>query len=131
MGYVGVCPDQKALTIARKRPKYPFLKSPSGMILLVRTLGPPTDWSKEYARIAHANEQPLTGFVLRGVRQLSASKGVARCWEMSSPDSADLSISCSFDKDTLGASYYGSFAYRAVFYKVLASVSAPPSRGNH
>src|ERR1700735_1241730 len=71
----------ESITVLREAPKYPILRSPASIILIQRTEGAATDMSKYYDRISHANELPPNGYRLRGLRQLSASKGTVYCWE--------------------------------------------------
>ena len=82
--------------------------------------------SMDYARIARVNEQPPSGYRLQGIRQFSAEKGTAYCWELVKLDSSELSISCWFDKDTLAAEFHGSLEYREKFYSMVADVADHP-----
>jgi hypothetical protein len=45
-------------------------------------------------------------------------------------DSSELSISCWFDKDTLGAALEGSPVYSQEFYKAVETVSGAYSPAN-
>jgi hypothetical protein len=122
----------RALMMTREVPSHPIpmLHSPAATILIQRDAGRPTDMSRNYDKIARANEQPPDGYRFQGLRQLSAAKGTIYCWELARLDASYISISCWFDKDTLAASYGGSPAYRERFYRVLAIVSGAPPRPN-
>jgi hypothetical protein len=116
-----------SLTMVREAPTYPILRSPGGIVLIERRSGPANDMSKYYDRIARANEQPRNGYRFQGIRQLSSAKGTVYCWEMDRLDASQLSISCWFDKDTLGATYDGSPVYRNEFYKAIETVAGASS----
>ncbi len=108
-----------ALTILRQTPEFPVLNSPSGVILISRGSGAPTDFSKNFAKIAAAYERNLAGFHTLGLRKLSAKTGAVFCWEQGNVGLSELDISCLFDNSTLSAAYSGSPRYRDAFYNVL------------
>jgi hypothetical protein len=122
--------DDQSITIIREAPKYPILRSPRGVIQIARNRAPATDMSQYYDRIARTNELPPKGYTFQGLHQLSAPKGTVYCWEMARLDSSELSISCWFDKDTLGAALEGSPVYSQEFYKAVETVSGAYSPAN-
>ena len=79
--------------------------------------------SKNYERIASANEQPRDGFRLQALRKLAGTKGTVYCWEVANSDSPALSISCWFDNDTLAASFSGSAVYQERFYSIVRTIA--------
>jgi hypothetical protein len=115
------------LTITRQAPNNPMLHSPSGIMLISRnSTVAPLDMTKDYEYLNRFSRRPLAGFRFEGTHEIAALKGKGYCWEAVSLDSAYVSISCWFDKDTLGASYVGSAAYRANFYRAVGTVSDAP-----
>jgi hypothetical protein len=85
--------------------------------------------SKNYERIASANEQLGNGFRFQALRKLSGTKGTVYCWELVNFDLSVTSISCSFDNDTLAASFSGSAVYQERFYSIVRTISAPSGAG--
>jgi hypothetical protein len=116
-------PDDRSVMLIREEPRYAFLRQPYGAILVVRHAGPATDLSKNYDRIAHANEQ-TKGYRFLDLRRLPGVKGTVSCWESAKLDAPYTSISCYFDKDTLGAAYGGSPEYSDRFYRMLTTIGA-------
>jgi hypothetical protein len=68
--------------LIREASRFRLLHSPSGFIILLRGSGPVTDMSKNYERIASANEQPQNGFRLQALHKLAGTKGTVYCWEL-------------------------------------------------
>jgi hypothetical protein len=118
--------NTNALTIIRQAPQYSWTHSPSGILLFVRDQGAPTDFSKNYERIAATNGSQK-GYRFQGLQKLEGQKGSVFCWELTKADSSSITISCQFDHDTLSARYDGSPMYRAGFYKAVAVVAGARS----
>jgi len=112
------------LVLVRESPRFRLLRAPAGSIIVLRGPGPVTDMSKNYERIASANEQPPEGFSFHALRKFAGAKGTVFCWELASSDFSVTSVSCSFDNDTLAASFSGSSVYRERFYSIVQTISA-------
>ncbi|MGA9882643.1 MAG: hypothetical protein WBQ34_02870 [Candidatus Acidiferrales bacterium] len=108
--------------IVRQMPKYAIFKPPSGIMMVTRRPGPPTDLAKNYQRISQA-VQPSPGYHLLDLRKFAGVKGTIFCWEDADATASDLDIECWFDKDTLMATYRGTEAYRGTFYKVVSQLA--------
>ena len=108
------------VTILRQAPNYNIFHSPSGILLFTRGSGPATDMSRNYDKIAQANEQTTLELHPMGTRKLAGTKGTVYCWESANGDVSNLVISCWFDKDTLAASYTGTPNYRDDFYRAVS-----------
>jgi hypothetical protein len=121
--------DDEGLAITREAARDPLFRSASGLILISRTKagGTNLDMAKNYDRLTRENQDSPTGFIYKGVRELSAANGKGYCWESVSVDAQYDSISCLFDKDTLAASFVGSPGYRDKFYRIVDEISGAPS----
>src|SRR5262249_34065820 len=115
-------PDEMSLAIIREAPKVSFVHFPSALMVISRGRGRPTDMARDYDEIARANQRVPAGYRQNGTRQFPTAKGSGYCWELMQDDGKAISVSCWFDKETLGASYGGSPVYREAFYKVLAAI---------
>jgi hypothetical protein len=82
--------------------------------------------SKNYDKIAQANEQTTHGLQPRGVRKIAAAKGTVYCWESANSALSEFVIFCWFDKDTLAASYAGTSNYRDEFYETVSQLADAP-----
>ena len=102
------------------------MHSPSGILLFVRGQGAPTDFSKNYEKLAAANGSQK-GYRFQDLQKLEGQKGSVFCWELTKADSSSITISCRFDHDTLSASYDGSPMYRAGFYEAVAVIAGARS----
>jgi len=103
--------------------RYAVLGARSGVVMFGRTQGPVMDVSKYYDRIAEARERPRAGYKFVGVRQIPGAKGIVYCWESDSLDSREITVDCTFDKDTLFARFAGSRAYRDDVYNAVQAVA--------
>src|ERR1700752_4132540 len=61
-----------------------------------RSSGPATDMSRNYDKIAQANEQLTLGLHPKGIRKIAGAKGTVYCWESANSDVSELYISCWF-----------------------------------
>ena len=110
----------ESVTILRQAPKYNLSHALSGTLVFTRSPGPATDMSRNYDKIAQANEQLTLGLHPKGIRKIAGAKGTVYCWESANSDVSELYISCWFDKDTLAASYAGTPNYRDDFYRAVS-----------
>jgi hypothetical protein len=113
--------DADGITIMRDTPDDNFLHSRSG-VMLIKTASPPVDFDKDLGWLSSVNERQPRGSEV-SKREIIAGAARAYCWEVKTPASSDISISCWLDKSPVSAFFAGNPRYRDDFYAMVDSVS--------
>jgi hypothetical protein len=114
--------DSDGVTISRDAPEDNNFNSPFGT-LMIETAGREIDFTKDLERLSKLNQSPHADYRYIGAREFDGTQTKGMCWELMGSVASGISISCRFDKSTIGVDFVGSASYREKIYHIAAVIT--------